>query len=208
MYNFDTYKSLLEIENLKRIIIQTKEQLEGNCLYTHRNINKYNYEEKENLRYNIYTLCNNIDNIMEIGFNGGHSVVLYNYSNPNIKVTTFDICYHKYTQKCVDYLQSLDKYNINFIKGDSTKTVLEHDTSNKYDIIHIDGGHSHEVAEQDIKNCKKHSKENTILIIDDAYAPQIERLISKYIKDRLFKEIDYDALKLKPTKYHRMFNYL
>ena len=78
----------------------------------------------------------------------------------------------------------------------------------KYDIIHIDGGHSHEVAEQDIKNCKKHSKENTILIIDDAYAPQIERLISKYIKDRLFKEIDYDALKLKPTKYHRMFNYL
>ena len=34
---------------------------------------------------------------MEIGFNAGHSSFLYLISNPNSKITVFDLCEHKYT---------------------------------------------------------------------------------------------------------------
>ena len=60
---------------------------------------KYHLDNKENLRYNIFTLCKNRHSILEVGFNGGHSVALYTYSNPNILIKTFDICHQKKKSK-------------------------------------------------------------------------------------------------------------
>ena len=58
--------------------------MEGNCLYQDQSNFKYHLNNKENLRYNIFTLCKNRQSILEIGFNGGHSVALYIFSNPNM----------------------------------------------------------------------------------------------------------------------------
>jgi predicted O-methyltransferase YrrM len=65
--------------------------------------------------------------------------------------------------------------------GDSCET-LRQVNGITYDLIHIDGGHSTEVAESDILNCYRLSKKGSILIMDDYDFPNLHQLWDKYIK--------------------------
>jgi predicted O-methyltransferase YrrM len=104
-------------------------------------------------------------NVMEIGFNAGFSALLMLVTNPNVKITCYDLGEHKYTISCYEVLKQLFQDRINIIIGDSTITLKT--DNNKYDLIHIDGGHSTEVATSDIINSYRLSKKGTILIMDD-----------------------------------------
>ena len=90
---------------------------------------------------NLYSLGRTAKNILEIGFNTGHSALLFLISNPESKLTCFDIVSHKYTMPCFEYLNSLFPGRINLIAGDSTITVPEFykvcSNINKFDLIFI-----------------------------------------------------------------------
>jgi predicted O-methyltransferase YrrM len=117
--------------------------------------------------------------VMEIGFNSGFSTLLMLLSNPNIHISCFDLGEHRYTMKCYEKLKETFGERINIVLGDSTKTLLNiHD---KFDLIHIDGGHSTEVAESDIINSYRLSKSGTILIMDDYDFPNLHELWNNYI---------------------------
>jgi predicted O-methyltransferase YrrM len=58
--------------------------------------------------------------------------------------------------------------------GDSTKTLQN--INDKYDLIHIDGGHSTAVANSDIINSYRLSKQGTILIMDDYDVPNLHNI--------------------------------
>ena len=206
-YNFLEFSRLTLIKELDEIIKKTGEKMEGNCLYQHHSNFEYHLNNKENLRYNIFALCKNRHSILEVGFNGGHSVALYTYSNPNIKVKSFDICHHNYSEKCANYIKKYSNYNFELIKGDSQKTLKTYKECIKFDIIHIDGGHGYNVAKSDLLNCKKFTHKNTILIFDDAYTRDIKILLEDNIKNKFIEEVNYKELNLKITKYHRIFYY-
>ena len=155
-------------------------------------------------RQNLYNLAKNSKNILEVGFNGGHSSVLYFYSNPSLELLSFDIALHKYTKPCVKFLQRF--YNIEFIEGDSNITIKNYIVKNKYDIIHIDGGHGKICAENDLINCKKFSHSNTILVFDDTNQNIINNLLNQYINN-LIVEIEYNNI-YKKCNYHRLFKYI
>ena len=214
-YDFEEFLNLPILKNLNDIIkksnIKNNEKLEGNILYEH--LSNFNLIYPNNTkrpgfdikRQNLYNLAKNSKNLLEIGFNGGHSSVLYFYSNPQLKLLSFDIAIHKYTEPCVEFLQKI--YNIEFIKGDSRKTVKEYNVKEKYDIIHIDGGHGIECAEEDLLNCVKFAHKNTILIFDDTNQNLLNKLLNKYVEKKLIVEIKYDNIYQK-CNYHRLFNYL
>ena len=118
---------------------------------------------------------------------------------------SFDICDHKYTQLCADYLTS--HYDFSFIVGNSLNTIPSYPKPDKYDLIHIDGGHNEFIACCDLINCKQFSHKNSILVIDDAQHPHMQYLIKVFIKSNIIYEVDYNKMGLKPTLYHRIFRY-
>ncbi len=176
--NINKAKDFINKELLP-IILSINEPLEGNIFMKHHTTNytdEFIYKQK-----NISNLLlnKNIKNVIEIGFNAGFSTLLMLISNPNIHITCVDLNDHKYTIPCYMKLQSIFGNRITFISGNSV-TILPY-LKNKYDLIHIDGGHDDFVAINDIINSYYLSKNGTIFIMDDYDFPNLHKLWNNYI---------------------------
>lgn len=165
--------------NLLVIVKNIGDPLEGNIFmydnsldYTDLFINKV--KNISNLLLN-----KNIKNVLDIGFNSGFSTLLMLLSNPSVRVTCVDLGKHRYTIPCYANLKDFFGDRINIIIGDSRETLLT--MNENFDLIHIDGGHTNDVAESDIINCYRNSKNGTILIMDDYDYSPLHTLWDKYI---------------------------
>jgi predicted O-methyltransferase YrrM len=139
-------------------------------------------------------LNKNIKNVMEIGFNSGFSALLMLISNPNMRISCFDLGEHRYTIPCYEKIKETFGDRINITIGDSTKTLQT--VNDKYDLIHIDGGHSTEVADSDIINSYRLSVPRTILIMDDYDFPHLHNIWDNYIVKYNLKKLNikvYDS---------------
>jgi len=163
-YNIQKTKEIIN-NYLIPIINNCGELLKGNIFTLHHTTTYTDLFINKVKNISNVMLNKNIKNVMEIGFNSGFSALLMLISNPNVKITCYDLGEHKYTIPCYEVLKQLFQDRINIIIGDSTKT-LENDNE-KYDLIHIDGGHSTEIATSDIINSYRLSKKGTILIMND-----------------------------------------
>jgi hypothetical protein len=178
--------------NLLPIIHNCGELLEGNIFMIHHTTNYTDVFLNKSKNISNFVLNKNIKNIMEIGFNSGFSTLLMLLTNPNICISCFDLGEHEYTIPCYEKLKETFGDRINITIGDSTKTLQN--VNNNYDLIHIDGGHSTEVADSDIINSYRLSKQGTILIMDDYDFPNLHTLWDSYI-------IKYDLKKLHINVY-------
>jgi len=100
--------------------------------------------------------------VFEIGFNAGHSSVMW--LEAGCKVTSMDIGNHDYTYTAIKELYKESWERFNFILG-SSKDVGWHLSANQYDLIFIDGEHGKQV-EQDIEQCILKGKPK-YLFLDD-----------------------------------------
>lgn len=205
----EALESTTDIKNINNIIKKHTNFIEGNCLYQHNsNFIPFEkgdrYDNKLILRNNLYNIAKNAKNIMEIGLNGGHSLAIFLLSNNNLKVLSFDICQHNYVKDIANYYKN--KYNFIFVEGDSLITVKEYNNDIKYDIIHIDGGHSEKCVINDLINCKRFAHKDTLVIFDDTNATHISNIINKYCQSNFIKELDY-SFNLKKCFFHRIFKY-
>lgn len=178
-------------ENLLPIIVNSGVNHEG-CIFMLHNTTNYSdvYLNKAKNISNL-VLNKNIKNVMEIGFNSGFSALLMLISNPYIKIKSYDIGEHEYTRPCFQKIKETFGDRIDIVFGDSTKT-LQYD-NNVYDLIHIDGGHSTQVAESDIKNSYRLSTFGTILIMDDYDFPNLHTLWDNYVKKYNLQHVHVDT---------------
>jgi len=111
----------------------------------------------------------NAKEILEIGFNAGHSSELFLKANSNVNVTSFDLDCYIITSVGKTYIDIKYPDRHTLILGDSTLSIPKFikQTNKKYDIIFIDGGHDYNVAYADLLNCRELSNENTIVLMDD-----------------------------------------
>jgi predicted O-methyltransferase YrrM len=107
----------------------------------------------------------NIRNMLEIGFNAGHSANLILQANPHLHLTSYDIGDHEYTKIGKQYIDIMFPGRHTLVLGDSKVTVPK-DTK-KYDAFFIDGGHDYETALADILNCKVLANQSAIVLVDD-----------------------------------------
>jgi predicted O-methyltransferase YrrM len=173
------------------IINNCGELLEGNIFMVHHTINYTDMFLNKSKNISNMVLNKNIKKVMEIGFNSGFSTLLMLLSNPNINITCFDLGEHKYVIPCYEKLKETFGNRINIIIGDSTKTLQN--VNDIYDLIHIDGGHTTEVASSDIINTYRLSKKGTIIIMDDYDFPNLHNLWDSYIIKYNLKNLDINV---------------
>jgi predicted O-methyltransferase YrrM len=202
------YEKILQDNNhifkkLEEICVNIGESVESNYFFKHETINE-KIHELIYKQLNLYSLGKNAKNILEIGFNAGHSALLFLLSNPDSKLICFDIVSHKYTMPCFEYLNSLFPGRLKIIPGDSTITVPDFykvfGFENKFDLIHIDGCHYGEIPKKDLDNCYNLLDNDGILIFNDTQLQNIDMLLNQKL-DRMYEIKLYDTIMYK----HRIF---
>ena len=119
-----------------------------------------------------------IETILEIGFNAGHSSELFLSANPDATVVSFDIGVHSYVQTGKEYIDKTFPGRHTLILGNSLDTVPDYEAKNPepFDLIFIDGGHDYKTAHGDLINCHLLAHEDTIVVMDDTMnTPSMQR---------------------------------
>lgn len=197
--NYSKLKPEVEkhIENLIQLVVASNEHLEGNTFYTHDTLEiNYSLFTKQ---VNLFWVGSgiNVNKMCEIGFNAGHSTLLLLLQSRAKEMLIFDICLHKYTMPCFEYIKNTfsDKVNMTMIQGDSIITMPEWIWSHPeeietYDVVHVDGGHTDECIYSDMFNATRLLKNGGILVVDDTNFPGINNQVEIYIKTGYYKEIE------------------
>ena len=185
----------IHIKNLSVILKNIGEKIEGNMIC---DIKPDNYVINNNIEKikNIFNLVKNKKKICEIGVNACHSLLIMLLSNSDAEYQLFDLGYHKYTSKCLEYIKNIfPNTKINMIYGNSVNTVSDFlknniDENYSFDICHIDGGHTPDIFIHDYENSKKIIKNDGLIVFDDYNFYDIKNYIDNKIiqKEIMFYE--------------------
>jgi predicted O-methyltransferase YrrM len=156
----------------------SKEDLEGNIWSKHTQ--KVPDGILLSKQKNIVWLAQQVQggSVLEIGFNAGFSSLLFLLANPKIRMTAIDLGDHEYAKKCAETIQKDfgDRLTITF--GDSRK-VLPEFSKGPFECIHIDGGHSEDVATSDLQHSTKRLTSGGLLLLDDTNLEEVTRSLAK-----------------------------
>jgi predicted O-methyltransferase YrrM len=195
---------------MKEIIKDCGEVLEGNCVYHNQTLIRA--PALKNKQANLFNAAATAKtSLAEIGFNAGHSALLFFLAAPpEVRFTFFDIAEHSYTLPCFEYLRSAfpDRY-AELHAGDSRVTLpafIHNNPDAKFDVIHVDGGHTHDVVINDMDAALQLSHGGSLLIIDDTNDPMISSAANAAIAAGWCKE-DFPMLPTK-TYEHRILTRL
>lgn len=196
-YESKIQDKLVYLNDLKQIVENSNSPLEGNCFYYHTTLHEFPelYSKQVNLFW-----CGKqaVENICEIGFNAGHStmLMLLGRSTTPLNFTIFDIGHHSYTKPSYEYIKSKFSFvNFEYIEGDSTSTMPEWINTHselmyKYDVVHVDGGHSEHCISNDMKNADLLVKKDGIIIIDDTNSVTINNYVELYLSNGNYNEVE------------------
>jgi len=142
---------------------------------------------KKNMQRNMMTLARKSKEILEIGFNMGHSSLFMLVANPECKIYCFDICQHPYTEHCFNYLESKFSGRLTLYKGDSRETVGR--LEKKVDLVHIDGCHEWMIANLDFFNSYGKCRTGGYIVFDDLWSAPLRGLWEGYISSGMIREV-------------------
>tara|TARA_B100001057_G_C22539634_1_gene829034 strand:+ start:79 stop:735 length:657 start_codon:yes stop_codon:yes gene_type:complete len=117
-------------------------------------------------------------NILEVGFNAGHSACCFLNAFPESNFVTFDICKHGTERKA---LKVLNKYfNVTLIEGDSYYTLPQYfkDNNTKFDLAFIDGTNELKGVISDINNIAGNINTGGYILIDDYKVDSVAKAVT------------------------------
>lgn len=133
-----------------------------------------------------------IHTIGEIGFNAGHSSLVFLEASPHVFVYSFDIMQHDYVPCAKEFIDKRFPSRHQLIPGDSGQSVplfkMGKKPYIKFDLIFIDGGHGYRQALLDIENMRDLAYKDTILIIDDILFSGVQKAYEECVHRNLISE--------------------
>lgn len=189
------------LKGILNIVQQLSEYLDGNLFYVDLQdaINIMPVDSLKEKRRNLVSLVEGRKNILEIGFNAGHSVLIMLLSNQDAMITVIDTCQHPYTEACFSYLDKIFPGRLRLVKGDSTK-VIQKLGGEKFDLIHYDGGKEKTISE-DLKNSFGLVEDDHILLIDDTQNSKLEDIVLGLEKEKIINLSKHKTLSRRTDKY-------
>lgn len=116
-------------------------------------------------RDNLVSVAGAARNVLDIGFNAGHSALLFLLCNPECRVTAVDTFEPSYSNACFDYLARVFPGRLTREQGDS-RAVLPRLAGQAFDLVHLDGGKELTIR-QDLAAIPGLVARDHLLVIDD-----------------------------------------
>ena len=157
-----------ELEAIKFPYLETQKIMEGYMVPQPRLIHFW---------YGVQKITN-FKSIAEIGFNAGHSSNLLLTLFPNLKVQSYDIGFHDYTEPNAVITKELFGDRFNFTKVDSMTMTVD-DFPKDLDVMFVDGGHSKECAINDLRLC--HQLNVPYIVLDDTDTHSVSSVCRDFI---------------------------
>ena len=191
-FSENTWKELLSFHNLLATdeYVAYLDRYYRECL--HRFGSNWRYLDITNLLFAASKTTQPV-NYLEIGVRRGRGVCVVARGCKEVNITAFDMWVQNYAgmeNPGPDFVQAeLAKHghkgNIEFINGDSHKTVPEYFNTKPdtlFDIITVDGDHTEDGAFDDLRNAIPHLAPGGILIFDDIVHPSHKYLLNVWQK--------------------------
>ena len=194
-------KAVPHLKNILEIVQRNSDRLQGNLFYVNLQdaINGMPVDSLKEKRRTLVQLMDSRTNILEIGFNAGHSALIMLLTNADAKITIIDIGHEPYMEECFHYLNSLFPERLKLIKGDSTK-VIHILKGEKFDLIHYDGGKEKTIL-QDLKNSVDLVTNDHVLLIDDTQNSELENIVLDLEKENFIDLKKYQKLSKRTDPY-------
>lgn len=182
------------VKAIEEIVKASGVPLEGNSFYYHNSLTRF--EQLLTKQINLFWAgSESSKRVLEIGFNAGHSALLFLLANKEVtNYTFFDLGAHAYVRPCFEYLQkSFPNVDMRFIEGDSTRTLPEfifanQDKKGTYDLVHVDGGHDRDVVLSDVACAIDLVAPGGLMILDDTNVDYINEIADACVKSGAFTE--------------------
>ena len=162
------------LKKLNNAVDQSGEAMEGNICYHHQQQDRTEmFRGFDGKRRNLQKLAKMYNNILEIGFNAGHSSAIMLSSDDQVTITSVDIATHAYVKPCA---KIIDGYypSRHQLLAMSSRDLLPKDFAG-FDCIIIDGDHSYDGALSDLQLTTAGIDSGTCVVLDDWEIIDVQR---------------------------------
>ena len=179
----------LRLRRIAELVKQSGERLEGNIFYADlddRDVDRAPDGALASARRNAWRAVRFKERLLEVGVNAGHSALLALSSNPRLEYYGVDIMSHAYTAECVDFIKGEFPGRVHLFTGDSREVLpwlVSRRAELAFDIFHVDGGHTDDVARSDLGHCIRigAGQRGRHVLLDDVHASWIFDVYCEFV---------------------------
>jgi hypothetical protein len=182
-------KNRHHFDALHQIIKDSFEPLEPNYCYDSLQRKSHDLHKQINL-FSIASIKSNA-NVINVGFNAGHSTLLFLLAHPSSIIHCFDNCSHKYTLPCYQYLATHFPNRVHLYQGNSQHTLPAFKNNNlhlKAQVVLLDGSQDLAIRNGDFFHSLHFVSFKDILIYNGINEPPLKFLWDGYVHDLHLKD--------------------
>ena len=131
---------------------------------------KYHLSKVRLMYQTICRVKSTVRTVCELGFNAGHTSLIFLETLPHARVLSFDLGDIPWARWSAALLNATHGDRFEYIMGDSAKTVPAFKLANpdtECDLLLIDGGKDYALRKADLKNLRSLSKAGATLLFDE-----------------------------------------